>query len=494
MHEFRASTMARTQHRKPDNPEFLFVGEDSASNRRAARAHLAHKSRKRRIQADLQSRNARETPEVTSSGESHEHTVTLSPSPSIFPILTQISNPATTIDRLLSVYLTDYVYYSWGVSNMLCPSPQQVDYTISLGSPAHFFFSCANAASFCVRHGLWRTQDEKNEFNVAALTHRAEALKLVNNLLAYEDGEVSVVSQMTPSQVNPELTLEKQFAVVLKLLQSEYRYGSPTFLAHHFKACRHLLHSHCRLTSRRGRPQSLAHSSSQSLTVPQLRNAHIRHLAITFEIIKGSRDSIFWEPEDVSSLEAQLRELVRRLELAIDQTTEVVKPEDGHPHDPRPIPRIPPSSLLWRCLDKEPAKVRGNSYYDIAEEASGQLATLMTLCSICMDYECEVTSSRGCPDDAKSAFQQCISEVEDALASIDEQVAVSSGLNAAWLIAGGLGIPIVGRNERIWVLTGMMFVLKQTQVSSESDDTLPPVSQQHIRQLCKTYLQGGHPG
>lgn len=89
--------------------------------------------------------------------------------------------------------------------------------------------------------------------------------------------------------------------------------------------------------------------------------------------------------------------------------------------------------------------------FDIHRDVSrfnGQLASLVIISLIFLKYE---STSEDTPVSVVS--------LENAPVSLGHCRTLSSVLNLAWLIAGGTGLPVPSRRERIGLILGMRFVL-----------------------------------
>lgn len=52
-------------------------------------------------------------------------------------------------------------------------------------------------------------------------------------------------------------------------------------------------------------------------------------------------------------------------------------------------------------------------------------------------------------------------DLEDALVALGDDAGSSSAINVLWLLSGGTGLPVNGRRERLWWISGILFALKR---------------------------------
>ncbi|KAF7596963.1 hypothetical protein BBP40_011329 [Aspergillus hancockii] len=308
---------------------------------------------------------------------------------------------SSMVEYLISTNVFNDLSSTWGVSPAVCPGPANLSHSLSRASDALECIFRANLAFHWVDLNLWMTPEGRRDMKIAALSYRGQAIELARKeLLRYDLAQSSDRDsvRLPVHQTNREMS----FGIVLRLLQLDYRFARSDVQAH-FAACRRLL-----------RHQPVDYFPARQSPIDDLacviRNPHLHHLMITFE----------------SFLE-------------------------GSPSAP---PRISPVTILWRSLTKKPASIASNIYRDVCE-SSAQLAALLILCSVFLDYE-GVSEGAGA-----SIPDQCVEELENELFALGEEDALSSALNAAWLLAGGLGLPLPRRRARLWSVSGMLYALKR---------------------------------
>jgi hypothetical protein len=320
---------------------------------------------------------------------------------------------------------------------------------------------------------LWMTADGKRDMRIAALSYRGQAIDLARkDLIRYSTSQSPDrdCSRLSIDQANCEMS----FGIVLRLLQLDYRFARSDVHAH-FAACRRLLRRHLV-------DHLPTHQSPIDDLACAIRNPHLHHLMITFECVNCASESVIWDDGDLAFLHSRLHDLVSRLNMCNLASTNNRLLHETSPLAP---PRVSPSTILWRILTKQPSSIASNIYRDVCE-SSAQLAALLILCSVFLDYE------DGLEGADASVPDQCVEELENALLALGEEDALSSALNAAWLLAGGLGLPLTRRRARLWWVSGMVYALKRSSYPKTTVVRCDAVDQKmndlYVKQVCLEYL------
>ncbi|RAO67695.1 uncharacterized protein BHQ10_003707 [Talaromyces amestolkiae] len=349
----------------------------------------------------------------------------------------------------------------WGVSNALCPNP---------GHAARSAFRTSNIASFIqaatnmfnkARFGKFNSPEEQNKLHIMALTYRGEAMKLARQQLAIATKDSEQILDLTPSR-NRDLKAESQFLIILQLVLMDYIFF-PAQARAHFAASREFIRSWT--------AGSQGTSDSINRIPTFIHNHSITQIAIAFDNAHLGPDSLFWDRSDLPELQKSLQRFVARLsEAALYTTSTIYKP------------RIHPESLVWQSLTKNPGTIpydRGN----YLSEADGQMAAIMLICSIFIDYE-----------PSSNVPQQCLSDLESAMISLGDEALVSV-LNLAWMMAGGIGLPIENRRQRLYSTAGMLYVFRGQQHPLDNDadlsnrvDNQCDFTGDEVRNACLNFL------
>ncbi|KAE8139224.1 hypothetical protein BDV38DRAFT_55103 [Aspergillus pseudotamarii] len=442
--------------------ELIIVHQQSRESRTRARAHLAQNGIRKRIEKQR--------------GKDHD---SLSPPGPKAVVAPPISPPValsgfSMVEYLISTNIFPDLSSTWGVSPAVCPGPANLSHTLSRASDVLECIFRASLAFHWLDLNLWATPEKKRNMKVAALTYRGQALALAQKELLRCHTSGSKDCDTIQQPVHPA-NREICFSIVLRMLQLDYRFARCDVQAH-FVACRQLL----RGSSYNNRT---ADQRSVEALASTIRNPHLHHLMITFECINCTPNSVIWDDADLDFLTRRLFQLVDRL-----RACDVASTENRIVGETRPLTpaRISPSTILWRCLTKRPMSIPSNIYRDVCE-FSAQIAALLLICSVFLDYE---DGSEG----ANTSIPcQCVEELENALFALGEENAVSSALNTAWLLAGGLGLPLTQRRARLWTVSGMLYALKRSTsldlTVATSDDV---VNAQYVKQVCLEFL--GNPG
>ncbi|KAE8419545.1 hypothetical protein BDV36DRAFT_134421 [Aspergillus pseudocaelatus] len=438
--------------------ELIIVHQQSRESRTRARAHLAHNGIRKRIEKQREKDND-----------------SLSTPGSKAVVAPPISAPValsgfSMVEYLISTNIFPDLSSTWGVSPAVCPGPANLSHTLSRASDVLECIFRASLAFHWLDLNLWATPEKKRNMKVAALTYRGQALALAQKelLRCYTSGSTNCDTIQQP--VHPA-NWEICFGIVLRMLQLDYRFARCDVQAH-FVACRQLLRAspYNNLTADQRSVEALATT---------IRNPHLHHLMITFECINCTPNSVIWDDADLDFLTRHLCQLVNRLRACDVASTKDQTLCETIPLTPA---RVSPSTILWRCLTKRPTSIPSNIYRDVCE-SSAQIAALLLICSLFLDYE------DGSEGTNTSIPYQCVEELENALYALGEENAVSSALNTAWLLAGGLGLPLTKRRARLWSVSGMLYALKRSTSLDLTVTTLDDaVNAQYVKQVCLEFL------
>lgn len=462
--------MPATQSSSPQ--DLIFISQESLQGRKQARSHLARagiRARIRRQNHQIEDSGSHRTAQTRSSSPpglpGGSGSALTTPNPSGPKLPAQISPSGySLVEYLISTHVYRDLASIWGVSPAICPGPTHLTHCLSRASPVLDVIFRANVAFHCIDLKTWSTQDQRRNLQVAALTYRGEAISSARkNLLnwiqrgpADHEGTGHVLNRGDNAA-----DWEASFSIVLRLLQLDYRF-SRSSVNSHFAACRRLL---------RGSLGDLrADRRSIGTLASTIRNPSLHHIMIAFEFAQSTAESLVWSDHDLGFLQPCLQGFVHRVSQLSAATDHF---------DLQSPPRLPPSTILWRCLAKTPGTVASNIYGDVSE-ASVQLGSIMVLCSVFLDYE-------GSHDSTPSIPQQCVDELENALFSLGEREAVSSALNVSWLLGGGLGLPLHRQRERLWLISGFVYALKRrgcfNGTTSEVD-----LNADAVKEICLDFL------
>ncbi|KAE8350316.1 hypothetical protein BDV28DRAFT_43280 [Aspergillus coremiiformis] len=437
--------------------ELIIVHQECRASRRQARAHLAYNGFRRRIQQQRARDNGSLSPPASKA--------TVNP---CLPASVPLSG-FSIVEYLISTNILQDLSSTWGVSPAVCPGPANLSHSLSRASDVLESILRANLAFHWVDFNSWTTAEQKRNMKIAALTYRGQAIELAQKEL-FRCRESLYIGRGSPQLSSSQTDREIAFGIVLRLLQLDYRFARSDVHSH-FAACRQLLRGSAVDSPTQGQ-NTIEHLASI------IRNPHLHHLMITFESINCTPDSVIWDDTDLIFLTRRLYEFVNRLNTCNKATMESTALHDSHCLAP---PRVSPSTIVWRCLTKKPASLPSNIYRDVSE-SSAQIGALLLICSVFLDYE---------EDGADVSIPyQCVEDLENALFALGEEDAVSSALNTAWLLAGGLGLPLTHRRTRLWSVSGMLYALKR---SSLPNFTVVPstdvVDVECIKQVCLEFLR-----
>ncbi|KAF7184814.1 hypothetical protein CNMCM7691_006683 [Aspergillus felis] len=441
--------------------ELIIVHQSCRDSRRQARVHLAQSGIKKRIQRQRKRSNSGPLPPDVNA--------TTAPR---MPAQIALSG-SSMVEYLISTNVFNELSSTWGVSPAVCPGPANLSHSLSRASDALECIFRANLAFHWVDLNLWMTADGKRDMRIAALSYRGQAIDLARKELIRYNTPQSTGRRMSRLSIH-QANREMSFGIVLRLLQLDYRFARSDVHAH-FAACRQLLRGY--LTD-----NILGHQCPIDDLACVIRNPHLHHLMITFECVNCVRESIIWDDGDLAFLHSRLYELISRLDMC---NTVSMNNRSVHGFSPPAPPRVSPFTILWRILTKKPAFIASNIYHDVCE-SSAQLAALLILCSVFLDYEdgLEVADA--------SVPHQCVEDLESALLALGEEDALSSALNAAWLLAGGLGLPLKRRRARLWSVSGMVYALKRSSYPNTTAVECDAVDQKmeclYVKQVCLAYL------
>lgn len=277
-----------------------------------------------------------------------------------------------------------------------------------------------------------------------ALTYRGEAMKKARiQLSATTTAKPPEDSSSLIKASHPDSWIESQFMVIVELTLMDYL-CFPAQARVHFAASRELIRS---FTSSFVKDDIKPVNRRPSF----IRNRQLHHVVTAFESTHLGSESLVWDSRDIVNLRDSLRGFMSRLSKFNAVSAAVSRYDSANTYNPR----INPQSLVWRCLTKPPAKDGETPF----SEFNGQLAIIMILCSIFMDYE----PSMVVPN-------QCVSDLEDALITLGEKEALKTALNIAWMVAGGMGAPIESSRQRLWSTMGMLYVFRQRHEHEPTDE------------------------
>ena len=452
--------------------DLIFINQESLRSRRQARSHLARAGIRARIRRqNHQIEDSRSDPTTQRRSLSPQDlpdglkSAFKSPKPSGLELPARISPSGySLVEYLISTHVYRDLASTWGVSPAICPGPTHLTHCLSRASPVLDAIFRASVAFHCIDLNIWSTQDQKRNLQVAALTYRGEAIASARReLLGWIQCGSTDHEGTGHASIREDSAAdwEASFSIVLRLLQLDYRFARSSVYSH-FAACRRLL---------RGSLGDLrADRRSIGTLASTIRNPSLHHIMIAFEFAQSTAESLVWSDRDLDFLQPCLQGFVHR----------VSRPSATKDHsDPQSSPRLPPSTILWRCLAKEPGTVASNIYGDVSE-ASVQLGSIMVLCSVFLDYE-------GSCDNPPSIPQQCVDELENALFSLGESEAVSSALNVSWLLGGGLGLPIHRRRERLWLVSGFVYALKRGGCFNDATSEVD-LNADAVKEKCLNFL------
>lgn len=445
--------------------EVFFVDDPSTKHREKARSFVAKNAIRRRVKEQEAAKNGavKSTWTVRTRKDTqarkhvnHESALELSSQiPRELPV--SLSNDVTISNSNAPRKMRGI----WGVSNAICPNP---------GQAARSAFRTCNVASFIqaatnmfnkAKFGKFNSPEEQNKLHIMALTYRGEAMKMARQQLAIATTDPEQSSDLTPSR-QQDLRAESHFLIILQLVLMDYIFF-PAQARAHFAASRDFIRAWA--------------AGSQGTTDPIHRiptfihNHSITQIAIAFDNAHLGPDSLIWDRSDLPELQKSLQRFVARLsEAALSTTSTIYKP------------RIDPVSLVWQSLTKTPGPIpydRGN----YLSESDGQMAAIMLICSIFMDYE-----------PPSNVPQHCLSELESAMISLGDEALVSV-LNLAWMMAGGVGLPIENRRQRLYSTAGMLYVFRGQQHPLDNDadlsnrvDNQCEFTQDEVRNTCLNFL------
>lgn len=325
----------------------------------------------------------------------------------------------------------------WGVSNAICPNPDQAARSaFRTSSVAPFIQSAANMFNK-VKSGKFNSREEQRKLHIIALTYRGEAMKMARQQLATAVKDSEPTSALIASRQR-DLKAESHYVIILQLVLMDY-IAFPAQARAHFAASREFIRSWTRAQG----------SSDSVIRVPAfIHNQSIIQLMIAFDTGHLGPDSLIWDRSDLPELQKCLERFMARLSEASSFTTSTIY-----------NPRIDPESLVWQSLTKTPGPIaydRGN----YLAESQGQMAVIMAICSVFMDYE----PSSNIP-------RQCLSDLESGMITLGDEALVSI-YNLAWMMAGGTGLPIENRRQRLYTIAGLLFVFRAQQHPLDNDAEL----------------------
>jgi hypothetical protein len=450
--------------------EVFFVDDPSTKHREKARSFVAKNAIRRRVKEQEAAKNGSvkstwtvtvDRPRKDTQARKHvNHKSALELSPQI--------------SRELSVSLSSDVAISnnnnnaprkmrgiWGVSNAICPNP---------GQAARSAFRTSNVASFIqaatnmfnkAKFGKFNSPEEQNKLHIMALTYRGEAMKMARQQLSMATKDAEHSSDLTPSR-QQDLRAESHFLIILQLVLMDYIFF-PAQARAHFAASREFIRSWT--------------AGSQGTTDPVNRiptfihNHSITQIAVAFDNAHLGPDSLIWDRSDLPQVQKSLQRFVARLSAAGSLSTNTIYK-----------PRIDPESLVWQSLTKTPGPIpydRGN----YLSESQGQMAAIMLICSVFMDYE-----------PSSNVPKQCLYDLESAMISLGDEALVSV-LNLAWMMAGGIGVPIENRRQRLYSTAGMLYVFRGQQHPLDNDadlsnrvDNQCEFTEDGVRNACLSFL------
>lgn len=356
----------------------------------------------------------------------------------------------------------------WGVSNATCPNPAQAGRSAFRASNVAPFIQKTIQMFNQAKFSKFDNFEEQKKSQILALTYRGEAMKMARDQL-FTNTEIS---EQKPSSMlhHHDLSTESYFVTILQLVLMDYVFF-PAQARAHFAASRDLIRSWA---------ASSLGSSEPTERVPLfIHNNQVNHIVVAFECVHLGPESLIWDRCDIDALQKSLCRFMSRMsEISTPSTDDLTMGNRGMTYKPR----IHPDSLVWRSLTKTPGPIP----YDIQNclsESKGQTAAIMLISSIFMDY---VNTSM--------VPEQCVSDLESALISLGDE-ALASALNLPWMMAGGIGMPIENRRERLYLVLGMQHVFRRQQNPIDDDadlmnrlDNQCEVSEDEVRHACLKFL------
>uniref|UniRef100_A0A093VFP9 Transmembrane protein 53 n=1 Tax=Talaromyces marneffei PM1 TaxID=1077442 RepID=A0A093VFP9_TALMA len=421
--------------------EVFFVDDPSTKHREKARSFVAKNAIRRRVKEQEAAKNGsvKSTWTVDRPRNKPKHHVSREETPELsLQLLRQLPVSLSNDVAINNNNAPRKMRGIWGVSNTICPNP---------GQAAHSAFRTSNVAPFIqaatnmfnkAKFGKFNSPEEQNKLHIMALTYRGEAMKIARQQLSITTKDSGQGTDLTHTRQR-DLRAESHFLIILQLVLMDYTFF-PTQARAHFAASREFIRSWA--------ADSQGTSDPISRIPTFIHNHSITQIAVAFDNAHLGPDSLIWDRSDLPELQKTLQRFVARLSEAGSLTTNTIYKR-----------RIDPGSLIWQCLTKTPGSIlydRGN----YLSESQGQMAAIMLICSIFMDY-----------DPASSIPQQCLSDLESAMISVGDEALVSV-LNLAWMMAGGIGLPIENRRQRLYAISGMLYVFRRQQHPLDNDADL----------------------
>jgi hypothetical protein len=446
--------------------EVFFVDDSSCNaSHETARSFLARKAKKKRI---AEQKRAKERSLVTlnraTTQEKQADDITRHDKVAHKPILElglrsqQYLTPLERPIQLPSKRSTKYKCH-WGVSTASCPNPAQAGSSAFRTSKIAFFIKPTIDLAKKVHLSKWENSDEQKRMQILALTYRGEAMKLARNQLSVAAKRPENSSSLV--QYHRELSVESQFIIIFQLVLIDY-FCYPAQAHTHFAASRKLVRSFTGDSGVSVDPVNRMPSF--------IHNRQLHHIMTAFEGTQHGTDSLFWDRGDFLYLQESLYIFTQRVSEANLLSASRDKKDTYEP-------RVHPQSLVWHCLTKVPENDGDDSFCEL----HGQLAVLIILCSIFMDYE----PSTAIP-------KQCLSDLEDGLLTLGLEEASKNALNLAWLVAGGIGFPVESARQRLWSVMGMLYVFRQQREPIDDDVDRPgyheELSEDWVKHACLEFL------
>ncbi|OKL60946.1 hypothetical protein UA08_03245 [Talaromyces atroroseus] len=446
----------------------VFFMDDSSCNpfQEKARSFLAKKAMRKRLAEQKRARDRTITaskraitPEKQTIETTRHERVTHKP---VMELALRLQQELTPLERPIQLPSKRSVKSKcqWGVSYASCPNPSQAGRSAFRTSNIVSLISPVIALASKVHLSKWQNQDEQRKMQILALTYRGEAMKMARKQLCVATNTAEDNSSLV--QHHRDLAVESQYIIILQLVLMDY-FCFPTQAQAHFAASRKLVRSFT--------GDSMASFDHCDNMPSFIRNRQLHHIMTAFEGTHHGPDSLFWDRGDLVYLRENLYRFVCRVSDA--NTISAASASRGMKYMCRP--RVHPQSLVWQCLIKVPEHNAGDSF----SECHGQLAVLMSLCSIFMDYE----PSTVVPN-------QCVSELENGLLTLGVEEALRNALNLAWMVAGSLGFPIESARQRLWSILGMLYVFRQQCHKDIHCGYREELSEGRVKSVCLEFLAG----
>ncbi|KAK5958904.1 hypothetical protein OHC33_000749 [Knufia fluminis] len=344
-------------------------------------------------------------------------------------------------EHLVSFYLLYYPKVTYGLSAQLKPHPVATNFSIAVNNPPNFQIALARSALYRISLQKYANESEKHDLEVAVLTHKVEAIRMVKEM-----------------SLEPDATCDKEklIASIISLGTLDNRTGAKDTASMHFMAVRRLLRSI-------GGPLGI-------------KSALLSRVMVHFECIYGSvSGSYIWDRSDTSRLLADTNRFFASVwdlwkslgsRNSITSTTDATKSTAGKTS----IPSKPgisveaftlrPSSSLHEALSRPVKSDSPEITPQDKMKLTFQLTCLLTYSHIILDHatdpdqlEAYLLNINGIIDDAQLTDQPCnnhmwLLQVHDQSSTHDGRIWRAAGL--VWLLRH---VPYnVQKDIRDWLL------------------------------------------